>query len=149
MSKQLYSQRFILKIHSSRLKLSKWSLDINLKEARDNEELISLGDSQLLRFIRDIKGINYSEKEIKEVKKEIKTLKKDKNGKKNKEEIKVLYDKLDEMLYIKDYIAIVFEKKSDFDRATGKKGIFINGKKFKRLIGTTGGVKQNTVMFCS
>ena len=25
----------------------------------------------------------------------------------------------------------------------------VNGKKFKRLIGTTGGVKQNSVMFCS
>jgi hypothetical protein len=149
MSKQLYSQRFILKIHSSRLKLSRWSLDINLKEARDNEELISLGDSQLLRFIREIKGINYSEKDIKEVKKQIKLLKKDKNSKKNREEIKKLYDKLDDMLYIKDYVAIVFEKKSDFDRATGKKGCFINGKKYKRLIGTTGGVKQNTVMFCS
>ena len=53
------------------------------------------------------------------------------------------------MLYITDYIAIVFDKKSDFDRATGKKGVFINGKRYKRLIGTTGGVKQNTVMFCT
>lgn len=125
MSKQLYSQRFILKIHSSRLKLSKWSLDINLKEARDNEELITLGDGQLLRFVREIRKIYYTEEQIKEVKKQIKQLKKDKNTKKNKEEIKKLYNNLDEMLYIKDYVAIVFEKKSEFDRATGKKGIFI------------------------
>lgn len=149
MSKQLYSQRFILKIHSSRLKLSKWSLDINLKEARDNEELITLGDGQLLRFVREIRKINYTEQQIKEVKKQIKQLKRDKNTKKNKEEIKKLYENLDEMLYIKDYVAIVFEKKSEFDRATGKNGIFINGRKYRRLIGTTGGVKNNTVMFCS
>ena len=149
MSKQLYSQRFILKIHSSRLKLSKWSLDINLKEARDNEELISLGDGQLLRFIREIRNINNTEKQIKEIKKEIKDIKKDKNSRKNKEKIMELYNELDKMLYIKDYIAIVFDKKSDFDRATGKKGVFINGKRYKRLIGTTGGVKGNTVMFCT
>ena len=36
MSKQLYSPRFILKIQSSKLKENDWSLNINLKEARDN-----------------------------------------------------------------------------------------------------------------
>ena len=44
-----------------------WSLNINLKEARDNEELIQLGDSQILRFIRELTNNNYTEKEIKEV----------------------------------------------------------------------------------
>lgn len=149
MSRQLYSQRFILKINSSRLKASKWNLNINLSEARDNEELISLGDSQVLRFIREIKGINYTEQEIKDVKIKIKSLKKQKNDGKTKKEIKELYLKLDKMLFIEDYVAIVFNKKTEFDRACGRKGFFINGKKFKRLMGTTGGIKQNTVMFCS
>ena len=79
----------------------------------------------------------------------IKELKKEKNNKANKEEIKRLYNKLDDMLYIKDYMAIVFDNKADFDRACGKQGFEVNGIKFKRLVGTTGGVKQNTVMFCS
>ena len=135
MSKQLYSGRYVLKINSSRLKNSNWSLNISLSEARDNEELITLGDSQLLRFIRRLTDMNYSEFEISEVKDRIKELKKEKNNKANKEEIKRLYDKLDDMLYIKDYMAIVFDNKADFDRACGKQGFEVNGIKFKRLAG--------------
>ena len=77
MSKQLYSPRFILKIQSSRLKESDWSLNIDLQEARDKEELIQLGDSQILRFIRELTNMNYSESEIEEIKGEINKLKKD------------------------------------------------------------------------
>lgn len=149
MSKQLNSSRYILKIRSSRLRMNNWNLDITLAEAKKNEELISLGDSQLLRFIREITNMNYSELQIKEVKSLIKNIKKEENTKENREKIKELYSKLDEMLYIKDYIAIVFDKKSDFDRATSKKKFKINGITYKRMLGTTGGIKKNTIMFCS
>ncbi|WP_195618942.1 hypothetical protein [Clostridium paraputrificum] len=149
MSKQLNSSRYILKIRSSRLRMNNWNLDITLAEAKKNEELISLGDSQLLRFIREITNMNYSELQIKEVKSLIKNIKKEENTKENREKIKELYSKLDEMLYIKDYIAIVFDKKSDFDRATSKKKFKINGITYKRILGTTGGIKKNTIMFCS
>ena len=84
MSKQLYSPRFILKIQSNRLKENDWSLNINLKEARDNEELIQLGDSQTLRFIRELTNNNYTEEEIKKVKEEINKFKKEKSCKTNK-----------------------------------------------------------------
>lgn len=149
MSKQLYSPRFILKIQSSRLKESDWSLNINLQEARDKEELIQLGDSQILRFIRELTDMNYSESEIEEIKGKINELKKEKSCKSNKEKIKELYKDLDKMLYIKDYVSIIFDKKGDFDRATNKNGFRINGKNFKRIVGTTGGIKNNTVNFCS
>ena len=149
MSKQLYSPRFILKIQSNRLRENDWSLNINLKEARDNEELIQLGDSQILRFIRELTNNNYTEEEIKGVKEEINKLKKEKSCKSNKNKIEELYDRLDKMLFIPEYVSIVFDKKCDFDRATNKNGFYINGTKFKRLVGTTGGIKQNSVMFCS
>ena len=87
MSKQLYSPRFILKIQSNRLRENDWSLNINLKEARDNEELIQLGDSQILRFIRELTNNNYTEEEIKGVKEEINKLKKEKSCKSNKNKI--------------------------------------------------------------
>lgn len=149
MSKQLYSSRYILKINSSRLRLNDWDLNLSLQEARNNEEVISLGDSQLLRFIRRLKDIDYKEEDIHNIKRQIKILKKEKNNKKNREKISALYNKLDEMLFIPYYIGIIFDNKADFDRATGKLGFKINGIEFKRLLGTTGGIKQNTVMFCS
>ena len=149
MSKQLYSQRFILKIPSTKFRNNEWRVDISLQEARRDNELIQLADSQILRFIRDIKGINYTEEDINKVKLKIKKEKRKSTTDKSLERISKLYDKLDEMLFIEDYVSIVFNKKSDFDRACKKKGIFINGKKFKSILGTTGGIKKNTVNFCS
>ena len=64
MSKQLNSGRYVLKINSSRLRNSDWDMKISLNEARENEELITLGDSQLLRFIRRLTEIDYYEEEI-------------------------------------------------------------------------------------
>ena len=93
--------------------------------------------------------MNYSESEIEEIKNEINEFKKQKSCKANKEKIKELYKELDKMLYIEDYVSIVFNKKGDFDRATNKNGFTINGRKFKRIVGTTGGIKNNTVNFCS
>ena len=149
MSKQLYSSRYVLKINSSRLRNNDWNLNVSIKEARENEELIQLGDGQLLRFIRRLSGLNYTEEEILSVKQQIKITKKGNNLKQNKELISELYKKLDDMLFVKDYVGIVFDNKADFDRAAGRKGFMINGIKFKRLLGTTGGVKNDTVMFCN
>ena len=36
---------------------------------------------------------------------------------------------------------VVVDKKSDFARATGKKGVTVNGVNYKRFVGTTGGLK--------
>lgn len=47
---------------------------------------------------------------------------------------------------LKNYImAVVFNGKTDFKRAC--KGFTFNGKEYVRLLGTTGGVKKNTVLF--
>ena len=133
MSKQLYSQRFILKIQSTKLKKANWSLNINLKTARQNNEIIQLGDSQLLRFIRDINNDNTTEEEIRSIKKEIKDLKKQKTNKKNIENIKNLYDKLDDALFIKDYVTEiekyyyrVMEEMLDYLMNHNLKSILIN-----------------------
>lgn len=49
--------------------------------------------------------------------------------------------------YTKYICALVIDKKADFKRATSKKGFKVNGIKFKRFVGTTGGLKGNTVLF--
>lgn len=49
--------------------------------------------------------------------------------------------------YTKYICALVIDRKADFKRATSKKGFKLNGIKFKRFVGTTGGLKGNTVLF--
>lgn len=43
--------------------------------------------------------------------------------------------------------SIVISSKADFQRATSKNGVIINGITFKRFVGTTGGLKNNTLLF--
>ena len=149
MAKALLSQRKIMKISSAELKKSDWNLVRTLDQAKKNGEIIDLGSSQLIRFIVSMTGMNINEHEILMKKKEIKFLKKCEICERTSKRIRKAYSELDDMLFIKDYAAIEFESKKDFDRATSNKGFYINGKKFVRLLGTTGGVKENTVMFCA
>ena len=51
--------------------------------------------------------------------------------------------------FSKIFMQVVVDKKSDFARATGKKGVIINGVNYKRFVGTTGGLKNNTLLFCN
>ena len=65
MAKQLTSRRYILKIHTGRLKKSKWKIKLTVDEARRNQELIALADSQVLRFIDQINGLENNEEKLK------------------------------------------------------------------------------------
>ena len=72
---RMNSQRYTLKVNSLTLKNNNWNYNVSLEDARKREEVISLGDSQTLRFIRDIKKYEFTEDDIKNAKKEIKRLK--------------------------------------------------------------------------
>ena len=148
MKMKMNNQRLILKVSSLTLRNNNWNYNVTLDQAKKNEEIISIGSSQTIRFIQDITGYTYTEEEINKCKKEIKLLKRLKNTDKTRQKLKEAYNKLDDMLFVSDYVSIVFKSKKDFDYAC-KKGFYINGKKFKRLIGTTGGVKQSVVQFCN
>lgn len=51
--------------------------------------------------------------------------------------------------YSKLFLQVIISKKSHFARATSNKGITVNGVKFKRIVGTNGGIKNNTLVFCN
>lgn len=147
MSKQKTCQRFIFKIHSARLRKAKWNLTLPLNEARKNEEIISLSDSQILRFIDSINNITDADEKAKAIKAEIKALKREENTIKNRRKIRELYEKLDEIQFKPDYMCLIIDKNSDYYRAC--KGFTINGIKYSRLLGTNGGVKNSTIVFVS
>ncbi|MEC0229672.1 hypothetical protein [Paenibacillus alba] len=147
MFKQAKNLRYVYKINSSLLKKSKWNLSLNPNIARKLGAVVSLANSQAIDFIDDISKSGYSEDKVKELKIKITNIKKEKASKVNAEKITLLYTKLDELLFLKDYICVVFDKSSDFDRAN--KGFFFNDTRFTRLFGTTGGVKTQTIVYVS
>jgi len=144
-------QRFIYKINSTRLRKSKWNLNINIEEGFSKKELVSLAESTLIRFIDNLNNIDTENihTEVKNIYKEINKIKKLPTSIENRNKIKSLYKKKYNLLLVKDYVCIVIDSNKDFDRMNNKKEFYINGVKFKHLVGAPGGVKKYTIIYVS
>lgn len=145
--KQLVCQKYIYKIHSSRLRKECWKLTLPIEEARRNDEVISLADSQMLRWIDELNGINDADAKAHEIKTQIRRLRKEKNSPQNKRAIRQLYKDLDTLQFKPDYLCLIIDKEKDYYRAC--RGFSINGVRYKRLLGTNGGIKNSTIVFVS
>ena len=147
MAKQQVLQKYVLKINSAKLRKSKWSINIPLAEARKNDELISIGDSQVLRWIDELNGVTDAEERARDIRRQIKEICKKENTPQNRHAIRDLYADLDRVQYKPDYIQIVIDKNKDLYSACKK--VEVNGTRYVRLLGTNGGVKMSTIVFVS
>lgn len=148
MAKQQKTQQYCLKLHSSFLAKHNWDLTIPIEQARQTSGVVvSLADSQILTWINELNATENYDLIAREIKKEIKFIKKQKNTADNKNKIKQLYQELYKVQFKEDYVCIIMDKKSDYDRAN--KGFKINGIEYKRLLTTTNGVKTATVVYTS
>lgn len=148
MSKQLKNQTYIYKIEAKWIIKNKFNYKLSIKQAKANKQLTPLADSQTLRFIKEIIGLENNDEKINEIKKCIDDLKKLEITKDIKKEIKRLYDEKDKLHFLPDYVNIEFASKKEFDECI-KNGVKINGVKFYRLLGTTSGIKHQTIIFVS
>ena len=144
-AKQQACQKFIYKIHSSRLRKNKWNIILPIDEARRNGEVIALADSQILRWIDEEYGITDRDVQYRNLKNKIKSIKKLPNSTTNRGKIRTLYRNLDALLLQPHYMHLIIDKNKDYYRAC--KGFKINGITYKRLLGTNGGVKNSTIVF--
>lgn len=118
MSRHTTSQRYVFKIHSSRLRRANWKLSLTVNRARENKELVAISESQLIRFLDELNGM----KPFKQ------------------------YDAFDEHLFLKDYVCVVIDHSNDYF-AIYQNGFRINNITYRRLLGTPGGIKNNTIVF--
>lgn len=146
-SKQKACQKYIFKIHSSRLRRARWKLTLPISEARRNDEVIALADSQMLRWIDELNGITDAEERARETKAEIGRLRKTPATPQAKHEIRKLSSLLDEIQFHSDYLCLIIDKEKDYRRAC--RGFTINGTRYVRLLGTNGGIKNSTIVFVS
>lgn len=141
------NQKYIFKLHSDRLRKERWNLTLPLEEARRNDEIISLADSQILRWIDELNGIFDADIKAGEIKAEIKRIKREPSSAKNRRDIRRLYSELDALQFKPDYMCLIIDKIKDYYRAC--KGFTINGVRYQRLLGTNGGIKNSTIVFVS
>ena len=144
---RLNEQRKAFKIHSEILRKSKWNLEMPLNEAfsKNFDVIVSLNDCQLLRWIDELNELTNSDKRIKDLKHLIRLEKAKTETSKTKYKIRELYQELNNLKFKADYLLVIMDKDSDYDRAN--KGFYANGIKYKRLLGTNGGIKNSTIVY--
>lgn len=140
--------RFIYKLNSSQLRKANWDLTFPIEEiAKDihNENIIKLRESQILRFIAELNGEYNTDEKAKELKKELQKEKSKPRSIQSKIRINCLYKELYTLLFQKDYICVIMNRNSDYDRAN--KGFKVNGIEYRRFLGTNNGVKKSTIVY--
>ena len=127
-----------MKFNSSRLRECNYKIDnLTLDQARQNGEVVRTSDSELLRAIRRIRGIEFDQLELDEL------LRK----KKRKNSIS-LSEQIDKILYVPDIITIEFDDNRHYKSIIDRGGIRLNGKRYVRLLCSAGMARKSTVLFC-
>lgn len=148
--------KFIYKIDSKRLRKSKWKLKLPLDVAMRtcSDVIVSLNDSQCLRFIDELTNNEDINERVRNLQKKIRAVKKQPKSRETKKLISSYYDTLYNLQFQKDYICVVMSSNSDYDRANKGFSIdygLVNGKEciinYRRLLGTNGGIKNSTVVY--
>ncbi len=101
----------------------------------------------MLRWLDELNGIEDAEMKAREIKAEIRMLRKEPNSVKSRKRIKALYEQLDAIQFKPDYLCVIIDREKDYRRACN--GFSINGIGYQRLLGTNGGVKNETIVFIS
>ena len=139
--------KLIYKLHSKQLKRAKWKLDLPLDVAMREypENIVSLSDSQLLRFVDEINGVADINGKVRSIQNKIKAEKKKPKSRESKMRIKELYNNLYGLQFQKDYICVIMDSMKDYDRAN--QGFSVNGIEYRRFLGTNGGIKNSTIVY--
>lgn len=139
--------KLIYKVHSKQLKRASWNLTLPLDVALVDypEIVVSLNDSQLLRFIDELNGVTDIDNKVKSIQRKIKLEKKKPKSRETRTIIRNLYDALYSLQFQKDYVCVIMDSNKDYDRAN--LGFSINGIEYKRFLGTNGGIKNSTIVY--
>lgn len=150
MAKQQMYQRYIFKIHSQDiLRAKNRNISITVDEGRKMKYIITLADSQVLRFIDDINNVDREsqQRKYKSLIRELKTVRREKKTSESKTKIKEIYKKLEEIQLVNEYLCIIMDRPDDIVKLGD--GFTFNGKTFKRMVGTPNGVKKSIVVYTS
>jgi hypothetical protein len=132
----------IYKFQSKILDDEQYNVSRTIDEAKVNKEIISLGDNQVLRTIRDIRNKAFDINELSLLKKKKKDILIHKN---NNTELLNIENQIDNMTFCPDYVCVIVNEKKHYDYIL-KNGCIINGKIYHRLLCSAGHARHSKVM---
>ena len=126
--------------------MNNYDVNLSLNDVAYNSEIvISVGHSQLIKWIEEETGTSENYLKVQKIRREIKELKKLDNTIDNQNMIRNKYNDLYKFQFEPNLVSIQFDNKAHFNKCCSK--LTINGQKFHRLYGTPGGLKMSTVLF--
>lgn len=146
---------YVVKINTSTIVENNYYIKNSFNILKKNGNIISLGNNQLLKFIRKIKNENFDADEIKKLTERRKELQSFNKNKKNGEVINQIQNIINEKLFVPDLISVKCDTTKKDYKYICKNGfildISINDKnfkiKYKRLCAGAGQLRKNTAFF--
>lgn len=136
----------IYSLNFTRLKNNHYNIDLSYEQAKINEEIIQVADSEVLRAIRRVTKHPYDKEKLDEFLLEKKRLIRKTHSIETKERLKYLNKEIGVQLFIPEYVSVTTEKKVNY-KTIGKNGFFINNVKYKRLLCSASHARTNRTIF--
>ena len=140
---------YIFKLKVSTIQSQNYNINITFNEAKKQGFVVSIGDNQILKFIREIKFIDFEKQRFKleQLYKERNLLKSMPKCFENSEKIAEHQKQIDDILYIPDLITVHANTTKKAYIELCKTGFIVNGIKFRRLCAGSGQLRRNNVLF--
>lgn len=135
-----------LSFNYKRLANNNFDIKITPKEATFNDEIISLGDNEVLRAIRKIINHPYNNETLNSLIKNRKLLLKKENSKENREKIKQLNNEICKQTFVFGFVSVDFKTENEYTDLN-KRGFYINNEKFVWLMCGASHQRTNRAMY--
>lgn len=144
---------YILKVNTSQIISNNLYIKTDFKTCKNNGDIISLGDTQVFRFIRRIKGEEFDKEYVENLYRQRNLLKQ--QDKVNVKEIIKIQNEINERLYVPDLVTVKTNTTKKDYLSICKTGftveMSINDKvytvKYKRLCAGAGQLRRNSALF--
>jgi hypothetical protein len=136
---------WVFKLTTNRIRDANYKLNITIEQARETGEIVSVGNSLLLKSIRKIKNINFNQYELNELLSEKRRIKNKQNSKANKQLLIDIENKITKILFVPEIISVVVDDVRHYQRII-EHGLKVNGRNYKRIVVGSGNARRNTVI---
>lgn len=141
-------QFYCYKFGTKHLAKEKFNIVTDFNTAKKSGEIIAINDNQILRTIRDLKGIVYDKDIVEELYSKRDFLKRQPSSASVIKEIREIQNSINHLLFYPEYVTISIDKMSHYDKII-KNGFKINGMTYRRLSCSAGQARSSTVLMCS
>lgn len=139
-------QFFVMKFESKILKEFNYNINITFEQAKKNDQIIAISDSQMLRSIRNIRNKNINLEHLNELYQKRDFLRKLKHSEENHKIIREIQKEINETMFVPEYLSVIINNNKHYKKMFNN-GIIVNNKKYVRFSCSASQARVNTVIF--